>query len=245
MQLRVVPVRSWARTDPIILAKSKCIVFVFIFNAFCDFYFCVSRFMGTWRFILLYCARPMTHAHNRLRSRFCALMRYTISGQILSDNLTTLLQQSLMVHCSNSLLRVFVLVLCYQSATHPSHLALDIRRMDRKDKSLIITLFFVTLLYGIYLPMYVTSMRVLLQPSGDHALKTTALIRRTFLVFATLIFVLETLCVVFELWWSIECFDFLLFKPRTSHKVHTSSFIDPEKMRKRDILDIVQVRNLA
>jgi hypothetical protein len=167
-----------------------------------------------------------------------------ISGQI-SDSLTTLLHQSLMVHCSNNLLRgcaSSMQPVCDSSLSS----CLGIHRMDNSLR-LILTLFFVTLLYGTYLPMYITSMRVLLQPSGDHALKTTALIRRTFLVIATLIFVLETLCVVFELWWCIEYFDFVLFKSRTSESNtnYTYFSLHSEKMRKRNILDIVQVRHLT
>jgi hypothetical protein len=178
---------------------------------------------------MLYCSSAVTLMLTPNNDQDLAL-----SCSIVSDHFAT----EYNAHCSNSLLSVSALTLCYQSATPLFSSCLNVSPMV---DFLILTLFSVALLYGIYLPIYVASMRVLLQPSGDHALKTTTLVRRTFLVTATLIFILETLCVVFELGWCLEYYEFLLYYP-----IPGPIYNPPHNLwRKKMISDIVQVRHLT
>jgi hypothetical protein len=71
-------------------------------------------------------------------------------------------------------------------------------------KAYLIDLFVVCILYGVYLSMYVASMHVLLRPVADNAIRTSNAVRRTLITVATLIFLLETSSVVFNL---IRCFN--------------------------------------
>jgi hypothetical protein len=63
----------------------------------------------------------------------------------------------------------------------------------------LVNLFVVCILYGIYFSMFLSTLPFLLRSSGQDALRTSTPIRRTLIVVATLIFLLETMSVVLNL----------------------------------------------
>jgi hypothetical protein len=63
----------------------------------------------------------------------------------------------------------------------------------------LVNLLVICILYGIYFSMFMSSLPFLLRSSGQDALRTSTAVRRTMIVVATVMFVLETTSIVLNL----------------------------------------------
>jgi hypothetical protein len=86
----------------------------------------------------------------------------------------------------------------------------------------LVNLFITCILYGIYLPMFIDSLKVLI-PSST-AMRTSTPVKRTLVVVAMLIFVLETASLVLNL---LRCFDHFIYEPKGRAKIVGIGIVSP------------------